>query len=188
MGKRYDDLNDEEIFTLAMSTPACKQKPFFSMVLSYSTHQPYRTPVDDSFTLEAPKYSVPLKNYLIACHYTDMWLKKYVDYLKSEGVYNRSLIIVTADHHAHLDALGIKDEGMKELPLFIIHGDINNHTAWHGKMNQLDIFTTVMDLLCIENNWHGLGHTILNPNYKNSLTEHAWVISEQIIKGRFFER
>ena len=187
MGKRYDYLNDEEIFTLAMNTPACKQKPFFSMVLSYSTHQPYRTPVDDSFTLDAPKDSVSLMNYLIACHYTDMWLKKYVDYLKSEGVYDRTLIIITADHHAHLDALGIKDEGMKELPLFIIHGDIDNHTAWHGIMNQLDIFTTIIDLLGIENKWHGLGHTILNPNYKNSLTEHAWVISEQIIKGRYFE-
>lgn len=55
-------------------------------------------------------------------------------------------------------------------------------------MNQIDIFTTVLDLLGIESEWHGLGHSILNSNYKNSLTERAWELSEQIIKGRYFER
>ena len=129
VGEGYEYLNDEQVFTLAMNTPACRQRLFFSMVLSYSTHQPYRVPVDNSIVLDDPQYPNPLKNYLIACHYTDKWLQKYIEHLKLEGVYNRSLVVVTADHHAHLDALGIGDERKKELPLFIIHGDIDNRTA-----------------------------------------------------------
>lgn len=186
LGNVVDYLNDEQVFKLAMNTPAPRRQPFFSMVLSYSTHQPYRTPVDNSLTINAPSLSDAYRNYLIACHYADMWLKRYIDYLKQENVFDNTLIVITADHHAHLDALNMGNKVKKELPLFIINGNVDNTMAWTGDMNQLDIYTTLLDILGIESSWHGLGHTVLTPNYQNSLTEKAWDLSELIIKGDFF--
>ena len=91
-----------------------------------------------------------------------------------------------ADHHAHLDAIKMDSCLTKELPLFIIHGNIDKSKAWKNTMNQLDVYTTILDILDIHNDWHGLGHTILNSNYRNSLTDKAWTMSEWIIKGKYF--
>jgi lipoteichoic acid synthase len=188
LGPTVDYLNDEQLFTLAMRSPAHMRQPFFSMVLSYSTHQPYREPVDDSFTLRDETLPKGYKNYLVACHYTDFWLKTYIEDLKRKNVYDNSLIIITADHHAHLDALGMEGKIAKDLPLLIINGNMNVQQAWKGEMNQLDIYTTIVDLLGLETDWHGLGHSILFPDYENSVTEHAWELSEWIIKGKYFNQ
>ena len=188
LGSVVDYLNDEQLFTMAMRSPAHKHQPFFSMVLSYSTHQPYREPIDGSFALHDETLPKGYRNYLIVCHYTDGWLKKYINDLKRKNVYDNSLIVITADHHAHLDALGMEGKITKELPLLIINGNLNIQQAWKGEMNQLDIFTTIVDLLGIETDWHGLGNSILFPNYKNSLTDQAWTLSEYIIKGKYFNQ
>lgn len=187
LGEVVDYLNDEQVFTMAMKTQACQNQPFFSLVLSYSTHQPYRVPVDNSLKLCDSTLTNTYSNYLISCHYADIWIKKYIDYLKCNGVYDNTLIVITADHHAHMDALGMGNKVKKELPLFIINGNIDTVNAWKGEMNQLDIYTTLLDVLGIESAWHGLGHTILSPTYKNSLTEKAWTVSELIVKGRYFD-
>ena len=188
LGPVDDYLNDEQLFTMAMRSPAHLHQPFFSMVLSCSTHQPYREPVDDSFTLRDETLPKEYRNYLVACHYTDHWLKTYIDDLKRKNVYNNSLIIITADHHAHLDALGMEGKITKDLPLLIINGNINVQQAWKGEMNQLDIYTTIVDLLGLETDWHGLGHSILFPYYENSVTEQAWTLSEWMIKGKYFNQ
>lgn len=187
LGYVVDYLNDEQVFTLAMQSPFWQRQPFFSLVLSYSTHQPYRTPVDNSLTLHDASLPNGYKNYLIACHYADVWLQRYVDFLKQKGVYDNTLIVITADHHAHLDALGMGDKVSKDLPLFIVHGNIDNQQAWSGPINQLDVFTTLLDVLAIDSEWHGLGHSVLSPDYRNSLTDEAWQLSEWIIKGKYFQ-
>lgn len=187
LGDVVDYLNDEQLFTLAMNSTMYLHQPFFSMVLNYSTHQPYRAPIDNNFILKNDSLPNTYKNYLVACHYADSWLKKYLNHLVRKGVYDNSLIVITADHHAHLDALGMKNKLSKDLPLFIIHGNIDKDIAWQGSMNQLDVYTTLLDILGIESEWHGLGHTILLSNYYNSVTDSAWLFSEQIIKGRFFD-
>lgn len=187
LGESVEYLNDEQVFTLAMRSPLHKKQPFFSMVLNYSTHQPYRSPVDDSFMLSDASLPEGYKNYLIACHYADRWLQKYFSFLKKQGVYDNTLIVIASDHHAHLDALGMGDKVTKDLPLFIVHGGIDKSKAWTGRMNQLDVFTTLTDVLGIACDWHGLGHTVLTKDYHNSLTESNWKMSGLIIRGRYFE-
>jgi lipoteichoic acid synthase len=101
------------------------------------------------------------------------------------NLYDNSLIIITADHHVHSTNFGI--DITNELPLYIINGNIDNHIAWHGKCNQLDIYTTLLDLLNIETKWYGLGHSLLSPHYENSLNNMKWDISDQIIQSDFFK-
>jgi lipoteichoic acid synthase len=78
------------------------------------------------------------------------------------------------------------DKLSSNLPLFIINGGISNKDAWTGECNQLDVFTTILDILGIESQWRGLGHTLLNKNYKNSVTEKKQMMSEWIINSDYF--
>lgn len=52
--------------------------------------------------------------------------------------------------------------------------------------NQLDVYTTILDLLDIEPEWKGLGHTLLQSEYSNSMTNEARRLSEWIIEGNYF--
>lgn len=179
-------VNDEMVFKTAMNTKKKVGEPFFTMVLSISTHMPYDKLVDTSFVLRDKALSPQFLSYLNACHYMDKHLKLYIDNLKKKDLYNNSLIIITADHHAHLGDLNMGDRLTKDLPLFIINGGIENDKSWNGKMNQLDVFTTVLDILNIQSKWHGLGKTILLPNYKNSVNQSMYDISRMIIESDYF--
>lgn len=183
---RFVQLNDTQIFQLAKNEDKISNKPFFSMVLNVDTHQPYRKPVVDYFTLKDPSLPAPYKNYLIACHHIDNLIKDYFDFLKSHHVYDNSLIVILSDHHAHFDAMGMNGKIAMELPLYIVNGNIDKAEAWNGPCNQLDVFTTILDVLNIKNDWHGLGHTLLSSDYENSVTPQIWDISEMIIEGNYF--
>ena len=73
-----------------------------------------------------------------------------------------------------------------EIPIYIINGGIDNATAWPGECNQLDVYTTILDVMGIDSKWRGLGHTLLNKDYKNSVTDKIQEISDLIINSNYF--
>lgn len=180
-------LSDDQIFDLAESVNRISQQPFFSMVLTFSMHQPYVKELDSTFNVYEEGYSASLNHYLNACHFTDKELRRYFDGLKKLGLFDQSLIVIASDHHVGNGALELPDSmADRRLPLFIINGGINREEAWTGECQQLDVYTTLLDLLDIESTWRGLGHSLLSPVYKGSLTDKKWELSEWIIKSGYF--
>ena len=57
---------------------------------------------------------------------------------------------------------------------------------WKGEFHQLDTYTTLLDLLSINQTWKGLGHTIMLPSYSNSATSSSYEVSNLIIEGDYF--
>ena len=151
-------------------------------------HQPYDSYMEHGFQITDQNLPQEYKNYLINCHYTDIQIGKYLKSLKEEGLYYNSLIIIAADHDAHPEYLGMEGKISREIPLYIINGGINIANAWTGECNQIDVYTTILDILGIETEWHGLGHTLLNKNYKNSLTEKTNELSEWMIYSNYFNK
>ena len=181
-------LSDDQIIDMADSVNKISKQPFFSMVLTFSMHQPYVNEVDSTFNVYESEYSSSLNHYLNACHYTDRQLRIYFDGLKKQGLYDHSLIIITADHHVGSSALELPDSMVdRKLPLFIINGGDAMSVAWTGVCNQLDVFTTILDLLEVDSSWRGLGHSLLSPAYKNSLSNKKWQMSEWIIKSGYLD-
>jgi len=180
-------LSDDEVVDLADSVNRITKQPFFSMVLTFSMHQPYVNEIDSLFNVHEECFSVSLNNYLNACHFTDRQLHRYFDGLKEQGLYDQSLIIIASDHHVGRGALELPDSlSDRYLPLFIINGGDDMNNTWSGECHQLDVYTTVVDLLNINSTWRGLGHSLLSSSYKSSLTERKWNISEWIIKSGYF--
>ena len=71
------ELNDEEVFELAVQSDNSTTEPYFSIILTMSMHEPYSSPIEHDFTLEDTSLPEKYRNYLIACHYTDTQIAKY---------------------------------------------------------------------------------------------------------------
>lgn len=184
-GGTSEETNDKDIFAYASKNLNDSIDPFFSLILSVSTHSPYNRFVGEDLHLIDATLSDEYKNYLNTCHYTDSQIRMYFDVLKSQGLYDSSLIVIASDHYAHLDMLNMLGQISSHTPLFIINGDICIEDAWKGEFHQLDTYTTLMDILAINQPWVGLGHSLLAP-YKSSVDATTLNISEMIIEGDFF--
>ncbi len=179
-------LTDEMIFKYASHLDNKNKPPFMSLILTMSMHQPYNTYVDHGFIISDSNLPQEYKNYLISCHYTDIQIGNYLESLKAKGLYENSLIIITSDHDARPQNLGMEGKITPEIPLYIINGGFNPSDAWNGSCNQLDVYTTILDIMGIDTLWHGLGHTLLNKHYENSVNQDIQEISDWIIYGNFF--
>ena len=187
-GPHSRNLNDEQIFQLAKEIDLKSSKPFFSYILTMSMHGPYNSPIDSTFIIHDKKFCPELTNFLNVCHYTDKQIEKYINHLKENGLYNNSLIIIAPDHQVPENTVNTEQYGItRELPLFIINGNINTLEAWNGTYNQLDVYTTILDCLGIQSTWRGLGNSILSSSYQNSLSNTQWDISEWIILSNYFK-
>lgn len=180
-----EDLNDADVFRAASQFDKTDSL-LFSTILTVSMHIPYDTPVDPSFTLSDASLPSRYKNYLIACHYMDAQLQTYLNNLKQSGVYDECLIVIVADHHPQLDLIDMEGKLDDYIPLYIVNSGLSNEEYWKGECNQLDVYTTLLDLLEINNDWRGLGYSLLTNSYHNSVSEKAWELSDWIIKGDYF--
>ena len=180
-------LNDKEVFELAKQLDNNSKRPFFSVILTMSMHQPYEKFIDPSFTINNELLTTEQKCYLNACHYTDTQIGNYIDFLKKKKIFDNSLIIIAADHHVNKVSLqGEECMECHQLPLYIINGDIPNNNSWHWVCQQLDVYPTILNVLGLTPKWRGLGYSLLNPNFQNSVTVGKWKSSEWIILGDYY--
>ena len=181
-----DFLTDEMVFRYASKKDESNRPPFFSLILTMTMHQPFDSFVEHGFHLTDKSLPQEYKNYLTNCHYTDIQIGHYLNDLKEKGLYDNSLIVIVSDHDAHPDYLGMEGKISREIPIYIVNGGIDNSNAWTGECNQLDVYTTILDMMGIQSKWHGLGHTLLNKNYQNSVTEDIQELSDWIIYSDYF--
>ena len=186
VGNNSGDINDEKIFKYAANSLSMSKAPFFSLILSVSAHSPYDKYVGKDLCIKDSALPMEYKNYLNTCHYTDKQLRDYINRLKSTGLYDSSLIVIASDHHAHLDRLKMDGKISPHTPLFIINGKIEQNLAWKKEFHQLDVYTTLLDLLNIKQSWRGLGNTLLSPSYRNSVNPETSRLSDFIIEGNYF--
>ena len=117
-----------------------------------------------------------------------MQIGNYIQSLKDKGLYDNSLIVIVSDHDAHPRYLGMEGSVSPEIPIYIINGGFDKSKAWGGECNQLDVYTTILDIMGVETEWRGLGHTLLTKDYQNSATQKIQDISDMIILGNYFKK
>ena len=179
-------LTDGMIFKYASLKDKATPQPFFSLILTMSMHQPYESFEKHGFEVTDKSLPQRYKNYLNSCHYFDQQIGKYLEDLKVKELYDNSLIVIVADHDARARYLDMEGKISDDIPIYIINGGFNPADAWQGECNQLDVYTTIMDIMGIDGKWRGLGHTLLNKNYENSVTTETQELSDQIINSNYF--
>lgn len=155
-------LNDKQLFEYAMSIDQQSRQPFFSLILTSSTHSPYNK-IFEEYAIPFPDtYSGELKNYLSNVQY----LGKYLDSLKANHLYDNSLIIITSDHSISNDWLKSteKDNVSFKIPLYIVNSPYAIDKESNYVISQADVFPTILDLAGIHSKWRGAGNSLLCPD------------------------
>ena len=188
VGDNKKNIDDKDIFDFAAKNLDDSKGPFFSLILSVSTHSPYDKFVGEDLEIKKTSFSDEYRNYLCTCHYLDCQLQKYFHVLKTKGVYDKSLIVIASDHHAHLDMLKMDGKITNHCPLFIVNGNIQNNDSCQGEFHQVDVYSTLLDVLMINQPWLGLGHTLLNKADLATIDAMAIPISDLIVEGDYFAK
>jgi phosphoglycerol transferase MdoB-like AlkP superfamily enzyme len=84
---------DEVLFDKSITTINKLKPPFYSAILTQSTHEPFAIPIANKF--KGNSESIKFKN---AAYYTDYCLKKFFEKAKKEKWYNNTIFILVADH------------------------------------------------------------------------------------------
>ncbi|MEJ5228846.1 MAG: LTA synthase family protein [Pseudothermotoga sp.] len=92
-------LNDLSFFEQAAEILKDYREPFFSFLVTASSHTPFTLPEQlKSLELLPEHENTIVGNYLQAIHYADYALGRFIEKLKETGLYDRSIIVLYGDH------------------------------------------------------------------------------------------
>lgn len=165
IGKSDTWLNDRQLFALANDVDSNIQQPFFSIILTSSTHSPYKKCYEDIDMNFPTSYSNEERIYLKNIHYMDKYLGIYLQKLKEKGLYDNTLIIILADHKPNVPKLNTNNKDLfAKIPIFIVNSPVDIPLNSTTPIYQSSVFPTILDLMNIDCKWRGVGQSILIPD------------------------
>jgi lipoteichoic acid synthase len=142
---------------LEQSIQILKEKPekSFNYLITLSSHYAFEMPEKEKkLNLTGAKLTTLDANYLQSIHYTDSAIGEFIDSLKSNNMYDDTLIILYGDHTAKYDPL-VLDSGLvdpeteegKRVPLIIKLPGQSNGKVIDSPSTHLDIMPTILNLV-----------------------------------------
>lgn len=156
----FRNLGDKDFFDQSMQYIKTLPQPFFVTLITLTTHTPFIIPKDLQ-TLHIPsdtKLNTTQKNYLQSVHFSDAALGSFIQQLKQEGLYEKSLIVIIGDHGSYTyggNALGVKehvpgDLASQHVPLILLAPGTSLKGVITIPTTHLDIYPTIAHLLGYE--------------------------------------
>lgn len=197
-------LNDVDFFEQALYRLKYLDKKYpegwMAFLISISSHTPFNlTPEQKTLVLDNPNNNLALK-YFEAVHYADAALGQFIENLKTNGLYDQSMIVIYGDHFG-LNSLNedTKDameealnrdyfiDDMFNVPLLIHIPNTQINQTIHKLGSQVDIYPTLNNLLGIENQ-KGImfGQDLINSEKENVafpmffITENSFINQDYI--------
>ena len=173
-------LSDGSFFRQSLAMLEAQERPFYAFLVTLSSHYPFGFPEllkAAAFDQGDEAEGAILRSYLAAIHYFDREFGKFIDGLKSSGLYDESVIILYGDHAAipKWDAASLAKLLGKELdderswravntvPLMVrVPGAATLPHAAGRALGQIDIPATAASLLGFEFS-SGFGRNIFAP-------------------------
>ena len=167
-------LNDGDFLSKTADYIKTQSKPSLSYVITLSSHVPFEISEETKdLGININDYPYQVGGYLENINYTDRMLGKFFEKLKSENLYDDSVILVFGDHNPVLPSFSAgtikydpESVQVKEVPLII---KIPNQTTGETHKNQgnhLDIMPTILDLLGIKTNDLMFGQSLFSSGDK----------------------
>ena len=170
-------ISDKSMFKQAIDILKDEKEPFFSFIVTLTSHHPYILDEKDStLVLREEDKDTKFGSYLQAIHYTDEALGQFIADLKESGLYDNTIIGIYGDHHGLNKNMDNNQEKMEEylgreydydemlrVPL-IIHvpgSDVNRTISTTG--GQIDFLPTIANIMGLRiNNPYILGQDLVN--------------------------
>lgn len=157
-------ISDKSMFRQAVSKLKEQSKPFFSLMVTLSSHHPYD--IDESLwgmdilpEDEGTKFAA----YLQSVHYTDEAIGEFICELKEEGLYDDTVIVFYGDHHGLNCTMDNNDEivgrylgrtytydEMMNIPLLIHIPDSGVTETISTLGGQIDLLPTMANLMDLD--------------------------------------
>ena len=146
---------DHLLFTRAsreITQRTADNKPFFDVVLSLSSHEPFDVPMK--------RHANP---YLNAIAYTDSCLGAFADSLRATALWDSTLLIMVADHgYPYPDGISRYDTLRYKIPIVWVGGAIREPMVVHTLCSQIDLVPTLLDMLQLDHTAYLFGKDILD--------------------------
>lgn len=202
---------DKTLLEFAAGKLAAHEGPFYSMIFTGTTHIPYDKleDVEPTWISQSKSYTVNVRNYLEKVAFFDRQLGAFIQRLKSEGLYENTVLVIASDHSDFVDddpkgRVSLSKRGIE--CLFVILNSGLPGQRIEGPVGQVDIYPTLLDIMGANSYWwKGLGHSLLRNEVKSAvpapgetagattspLLNHqrqSWPISETIIKTNWWKK
>lgn len=155
-------LGDEDFFDQATVKLQSLPQPFMATLITLSSHTPFQIPTDlETLTIPSSgKLSWIQYQYLESIHYTDQAIGALIKELKTDGLYNNSLIVIYGDHGSYTNiasALGVNKTPFADfnlqntqVPLIILAPGTTLPVGTDDMPgSHIDLYPTVADMLGI---------------------------------------
>ncbi|MBL6445191.1 sulfatase-like hydrolase/transferase [Fulvivirga sp. 29W222] len=117
------------------------KSPFFKVMLSLSSHEPFDVPMETVFEGNDEK-----SKFMNSAHYADRCLGKFIEDAKKSEWWDNTLIVITADHgHSLPNNQGVSNPDRFRIPMLWLGGALAvKDTVVHNFASQTDIPNTIL--------------------------------------------
>ncbi len=158
---------DEEFFQFLARTVNGFKQPFFSVIFSLSSHDPYHLPdrYQGQFFPNEPKI-------LRTVAYTDFALKRFFTAASKMEWYSNTLFVICPDHTSvAFDRKYKTAVGRVSIPIiYFCPLDTSLHGKYSNVTQQLDIMPTILDYLHYTKAFTAFGKSIFTKGYRFSVS------------------
>ena len=168
--------HDEYVLSKQLADLKTEQHPFFSVILTLSTHEPFEVNIQTPFN---GKEETEL--FKKAAYYTDDCLFKYFNEAKKQNWYNNTLFILVADHGHRLPKnRNLNMPESRRITAMITGGALAD--SLRGKIitkicNQNDLPAILLSQLSVSTQKYEWSKNIFNPSTK----EFAYYCNENVL-------
>lgn len=156
-------VHDHIVFERAFQECDSAKGPFFKVVLSLSSHEPFDVPMTP-YIKGLDEESL----FLNSCHYTDKAIGSFIAKAKNSSWWKNSVVIFVADHgHRHPGNKELKAKERFRIPLLMVGGAIKNDSVIHTYGGQTDIVNTLLAQLDKTHDDFKFSKNILSPTAKS---------------------
>ncbi len=173
-------LKDIEYFDQSVDILKTVDQPFYARFLTLTNHYPFTYDEDTKFIEPYNSGNGVFDRYIVTARYLDESIKRFIERLKAEGMYDDSIIVLYGDHYGisekHNRAMAQfleKDQitefdtlNLQRTPLYIhIPGQTEGQTI-SKPTGQIDMKPTILNLLGIDTtNDIRFGHDMFSDEY-----------------------
>ncbi|PDZ68173.1 hypothetical protein CON30_12200 [Bacillus cereus] len=173
-------LKDIEYFDQSVDILKTVDQPFYARFLTLTNHYPFTYDEDTKFIEPYNSGNGVFDRYIVTARYLDESIKKFIERLKAEGMYDDSIIVLYGDHYGisekHNRAMAHfleKDQitefdtlNLQRTPLYIhMPGQTEGQTI-SKPTGQIDMKPTILNLLGIDTtNDIRFGHDMFSDEY-----------------------
>lgn len=155
-------VHDEFVYTKMIEEANIAQQPFFKVMMTQSSHEPFEVPMETVF-----KGEDRASKFINSAHYADRSLGAFIEQAKKSAWWENTLLVITADHGHPLPDNGNSSSPKKyKIPMLWVGGVVAaRDTVIHTIGSHTDIANTVLAQLNMYDTRFGFSHNMLNPSY-----------------------